>query len=158
LLTRLERDLESGDLKGSEFGPDLIEALRRQAGLQLVESFDQIEPPWIVVGIRESDFWIGYIRPSAGQSDWQRDYPTIATPLLVAVARSFEPSVDVQSLMIRLCDVIAQHLSLTLHWPDQPDDANELKNAIYREALQAMELDSDDVRALLQKVLVTGPS
>jgi hypothetical protein len=155
LLRDLERALATGDLKNSELGPLVLETLQQETDLEVVKLFD---PPWITVGIRVADSYFRLIRPSTGQRDWQRDFAKTATPILVGVARSLLRSADAQAVIVRLCEVVAQRLRLTLVWPDDPDELNDLRNAVYRACLDAQEVESDDVLIVLQGLTVIGPS
>lgn len=155
LLLHLERSLASGELKDSELGPLVLETLRQETKLRLTDPFD---PTWITSGIRLGDFYFTLVRPSAGVTNWQRDFTKTATPILVVVARSLRRSADAQAVIIRLCERLAQRLRLTVIWPDDPDGANELKNAIYRTCLSAHEVESDEVLDVLNGVKIIGPS
>jgi hypothetical protein len=120
----------------------------------LVKAFDSL---WTIAAIRAADSYFTPIRLSAGQRDWQRDFAKTATPILVGVAWSLERSADAQAIVLRLCDVVAKRLRLKLTWPDDADESNDLKNAIYRACLDAGELECDDVLVELQGLTVTGP-
>lgn len=155
LLLHLERALVSGELKDSELGPLVLDTLRQETELRLTDPFD---PTWITIGIRLGDFYFMLVRPSAGERDWQRDCAKTATPILVAVARSLRRSADAQAVIVKLFERLAQRLRLTVIWPDDPDELNDLKNAIYRECLNAREVESDDVLVVLNGIKITGPS
>ena len=88
--------------------------------------------------------------------DWQRDFPQVATPVLVAVTRSLERSAESQNVVVRLCDHIADQLRLKLVWPRGTDRFNELTNAIYSACLEATELENDDVLIALKGLRVSG--
>jgi hypothetical protein len=154
MLLHLERELGSGVLKDSELGPLVLEALRQETELRLVDSFN---PNWMTDGIRLGDFYFTLVRPSAGMRDWQRDFAKTATPILVWVARSFRRSADVHAAIIKLLERLAQKLRLTVVWPDDPDELNDLKNSIYRECLNAHQVESDDVLVVLNGITITGP-
>ena len=155
LLLHLERALASGELKDSELGPLVLETLREETELGLVDPFN---PNWITGGIRLGDFYFALVRPSAGERDWQRDFAKTATPILVAVARSLRRSADAQAVIIRLFERLAKRLRLTVVWPDDPDELNDLKNTIYRECLNAREVESDALLVVLNEITITGPS
>jgi hypothetical protein len=57
-----------------------------------------------------------------------------------------------------LCEVVAQRLRLKLVWPEDPDELNDVRNALYRECLAAHEVESDDVLSVLQGLTVVGPA
>lgn len=154
LLRDLERSIAEGELRDSLLAPIVLEALREQTELALASPYD---PFWITTGIRLGDEYFVRVRLSAGHRDWQKDFAQTATPILVGVARSFERSADAQALMMRLCDLVAARLRLTLIWPGDPDESNDLKNAIYRACLGATELESDSVLVELQRLTVVGP-
>ena len=154
LLRDLERVLTSGDLRDSELAPDVLATLQVERELKLAKPFDSI---WIIRGIQAGDFYFAPIRLSAGERDWQRDFAKTATPILVGVAWSLERSPEAQAVVMRLCYVIAKRLRLQLVWPDNPDESNDLKNAIYRGCLDAAELECDNVLVELQGLTVIGP-
>jgi len=143
-----------GELRDSLLAPIVLEALRQETHLELMSPYD---PFWITTGIRLSDEYFARVRPSAGDRDWQRDFAQTATPILVAVARSLGRSADAQALAMRLCDVLAARLRLTLIWPEDPDASNDLKNAIYGECLGATDVESDQVLLELKGLTVIGP-
>ncbi len=155
LLRDLERSLASGDLKDSELGPIVLATLQQETNLELANMYN---PRWITAGIRVADSYFRLIRTSAGQRDWQRDFAKTATPILVGVVRSLLRSADAQAVIVQLCEVVARRLRLTLVWPEDPDDLNDVRNAIYRECLDAQEVESDDVLIVLQGLTVVGPS
>jgi hypothetical protein len=154
LLRDLERALDSGLLKNSELGPLVLKTLRDETGLELAKPYD---PMWITAGIRLGDFYFTLIRTSAGQRDWQRDLGKTATPILVGVSKSLLRSADAQAVTVRLCEVLAQRLRLKLIWPDDPNELNDAKNALYRACLESYEVESDRVLLVLQGLTVVGP-
>ena len=131
-----------------------METLEQETDLELVKLYD---PQWITVGICVADSNFRLIRPSAGQRDWQRDFAKTAMPILVGAARSLQRSVNAQAVIVRLCEVVAQRLRLQLLWPDDPDDLNDVRNALYRECLDSQEVESDAVLIVLQGLTVVGP-
>jgi hypothetical protein len=155
LLRELERAWKSGDLRESELGPLVHRTLELETQLEVAKPFD---PQWIIVGIRVADHYFRLIRPSAGMRDWQRDYAKTATPTLVGVARSLECSTDAQAVIVQLCEVVARSLRLTLVWPNDPDELNDVRNNLYRACLDSHEVESDSVLVILQGLTVTGPS
>ena len=155
LLRDLEQSLSSGDLKDSELGPIVLQSLQQARDVDLVPTYDA---NWISVGIRVADAYFRLIRPSAGERDWQRDFAKTATPILVGVAKSLARSPDAQAVILRLCGELAQRLRLTLVWPPDPDDANDLRNELYRACLRTHEVESDEVLIALQKLTVVGPN
>jgi hypothetical protein len=154
LLRDLERALGSGELEDSDLGPLVLETLRHETDLELVKPYD---PRWITAGIRSADSFFAPIRLSAGQRDWQRDFAKTAAPILVGVARSLARSADAHAVVVRLCEVLAQRVRVKLVWPDDPDELNDLRNALYRECLAAQEVESDSVLVVLQGLSVVGP-
>ncbi len=154
LLCDLRRELASGKLKRSELGPLVHEVLDETTGLETASDYD---PSWIIAGISASDHYFPPIRFSAGQRDWQRDFAKIAVPILAGVARSLRQSAEAQATILHLCTVLAARLRLQLKWPDDPDDSNDLRNAIYLTSLRAAEVESDDALVEIQKLLVVGP-
>ncbi len=142
LLRDLERSIIDGELRDSLLAPIVLEEVRRESELELASSY---EPLWITTGIRLSEEYFVRVRQSAGSRDWQRDFAQTVTPTLVGVVRSLGRSADVQALVMRLCDVLAARLRLTLIWPEDPDQSNDLKNAIYRACLDATDVESDRV-------------
>jgi TIR domain len=155
LLRELERALAVGDLQDSELGPDVLVTLRDERDVELAKPLD---PLWLIAAIRAADSYFTLIRLSAGQRDWQRDFAKAATPILVGMAWSLERSADAQAVVLRLCDVIAKRLRLKLIWPADADEGNDLANAIYRECLDAGELECDRVLVELQGLTVIGPA
>jgi hypothetical protein len=154
LLRDLERAIDSGELRGSELGPLVLETLRAEPNLELADSYDA---RWVTAGVRLGDYYYVLIRPSAGQRDWQRDFAKAATPILVTIARSIERSADAQALVIRLCEILAQRLRLRVVWPNDPDELNDVKNALYQACLSSHEVESDRVLIVLQGLRVVGP-
>jgi hypothetical protein len=154
LLRDLEQSIASGELQHSLLAPIVLEALRQEADLELATAY---RATWITAGIRLSDEYFVRVRPSAGCRDWQRDFAQTVAPTLVGQARSLERSADAQALIVRLCDRAARRLRLKLIWPDDPDDLNDLKNAIYRACVDATHLECDHVLAELKRVTVVGP-
>lgn len=154
LLHDLEQAMTGGVLRNSELAEDVLKTLQVEGELELVTHFDS---RWIVTAILASDAYFALIWQSAGVRDWQRDFAKIATPIVVGVAWSLQRSPDAQAVVTRLCNVVASRLRLNLVWPDDPDEANDLKNAIYRTCLDASELECDDVLAQLQVLPVIGP-
>jgi len=154
LLRDLERSIVDGELQHSLLGRIVLEALREETELELASPYD---PSWITTGVRRSDEVLLLVSQSAGHRDWQEDFAQTATPILVGAARTFERSADAQALIMRLCELVVARLRLTLIWPDDPDESNNMKNAIYRACLDATEVESDTVLAELQRVHVVGP-
>ena len=154
LLRDLERSIAHGKLQESLIASIVLPALREEIGLELSSRYD---PSWLITGIRRSDEYFVPVRQSAGHRDWQRDFAQTVTPTLVGVTRSLDQSADAQALVIRLCHVLAARLRLSLIWPEDPDQSNELKNAIYRACLNATELESDEVLEQLKGLTVVGP-
>jgi len=143
-----------GELQHSDIGRIVRAQLEDETDLEMACDYDR---SWIITGIRLSDEYFATVRKSAGQRDWQRDFAQTATPTLVAVARSLERSADAQALIMRLCDLLARRLRLKLIWPEDPDESNDLKNAIYRGCLDASSLECDYVLAGLKGITIVGP-
>ena len=154
LLQSLEEALTRGSLRDSAIGPEVLAALREEPRLK---SSTPRRTRWITTGVRLSDEYFVRVWQSAGQRDWQRDFAKIAAPALVGVARSLARSPAAQALVIRLCETLATRLRLSLVWPKDPDESNDLENAIYRACLQATEVESDQVLVELQGLTVIGP-
>ena len=150
----MERALVSGELKDSELGPLVLKTLQQETDIELAKPYD---PHWITAGIRVSDSYFRLVRSSAGVRDWQRDLAKTATPILVGVVRSLARSPDAQAVMVRLCEGVAGRLRLTLVWPDDPDELNDVRNALYRECRDAQEVESDSVLSVLQGLTMVGP-
>lgn len=108
--------------------------------------------------MRLGDYYYVFVRPSAGLRDWQRDFAKAAVPILVAVAQSIKRSADAQALVIRLCEALAQRLRLRVVWPNDPDELNDVKNALYQACLSSHEVESDRVLIVLQGLSVVGPN
>jgi hypothetical protein len=155
LLRDLELAMDSGELRDSELGPLVLETLRAEPKLELADPYD---PKWVTTGVRLGDYYYVLVRPSAGQRDWQRDFAKAATPILVAVARSIKRSADAQALIMRLCETLAQWLRLRVVWPNDPDELNDVKNALYQACLSSHEIESDRVLIVLQGLPVVGPT
>lgn len=154
ILRDLERSISFGELKDSLLAHLVLAELQKETNLELESDYDL---SWITTGIRLSDESFVLIRQSACDRDWQRDYSKTATPILVGVARSFQRSSDAQAIIMRLCNVMAERLRLKLIWPEDPDELNDLKNAIYRACLDATEVESDNVLVQIQYLTVIGP-
>lgn|GEM_PF-7064147 len=151
LLAELDRALCSGDLMESEIGPLVLAMLREETHLELSVPLDAA---WLKTAIRLSDMYFVRVRSSAGHQDWQRDVAQVATPIIVAMARSLQRSADAQATIVGLCDSIAKRLRLAFVWPASPDAANELSNSLYRACLNATELESDDILLILKSIPV----
>ena len=89
--------------------------------------------------------------------DWQRDFATVATPILVGASRCLQQSADAQAAIIQLCIAIAQRLRLKILWPEDADEVNDIKNAIYNACRQAGDLESDETLITLRQLRVVGP-
>lgn len=153
-LRDLERSMAGGALQDSSLAPVIHDALSREQALELCTPLDS---SWLIDAIRLSDAYFGPIGASAGQRDWQRDFVAVAAPVLVGISRSFQRSISVQSLVIRLCNQLANHLHLRLVWPVDPDEYNDLANEIYAACLDACDLESGDVYTRLKRLTVVGP-
>ncbi len=151
LLAELDRALFHGDLIGSELGPMVLETLHEESRLELSIPLDT---EWLKTAIRLSDMYFVLVRSSAGDRDWQRDVAQVATPIIVAIARSLNRSPDSQATIIRLCDSIAKRLRLSFVWPTPFDEANNLLNSLYRACLKANELENDAVLSILKSIPV----
>lgn len=154
LLSDMERALASGELRDSELGPLVLKILQQETDVGLAKPYD---PDWVTTGISVADFYFRLIRPSAGVRDWQRDLAKVVTPILVGVVRSLARSPDAQAVVVRLCEGVAGRLRLTLVWPDDPDELNDVRNALYRKCHDAQEVESDSVLIVLQGLTVVGP-
>ena len=148
LLDDVRKSIANGKLRDSRIAPIILAVLRDEKQLEVVIGYD---PSWMTVGIRLSDEYFVRVWQSAGERDWQRDFAQTATPVLVGTARSLKRSPSSQALMVKLCKVLAEQLRLSLVWPKEPDDFNDLVNAIFIACLKATELESDDVLLLLKK-------
>jgi hypothetical protein len=155
LLRVVERSYANGELQDSSIAPTVISTLSRESDVELGQPFD---PDWLVRGIQLSDEYFVRVHGSAGQRDWQRDFPQTATPILVCIARSIEQSADAHALVIQLCDAVAARLRIRLLWPEDPDEYNDLTNCIYAACLQATHLEDDDVLIALKGLKVIGPN
>ena len=155
LLQILERACADGDLRNSLLAPIVISVLSAETELKLVRPMD---PDLVVRSVRLSDEYFVPVRKSAGQRDYQRDFPQSATPILVSIARSFERSADAHAVIVQLCNALADRLRMKLIWPDDPDEFNDLTNEIYSACLQATHLDDDDVLMALKGLPVVGPN
>lgn len=154
LLRDLERAIVGGDLKNSELAREVLETLQAERDLKPQLPLDSSR---CIRGIQISDRYLRPIQLSAGQRDWQRDFARVATPVIVGVAWSLKRSPEAQAAIIRLCSVVAEKLRVQLAWPDDPDELNDRKNAVYQACLDAGELESDRVLIELQGFRVTGP-
>ncbi|MCC6124303.1 MAG: hypothetical protein IT426_05035 [Pirellulales bacterium] len=143
-----------GELKDSHFAPILFDILAKEKEMEPAAKCDLY---WLTTAIRLSDEYFEGVRVSAGIRDWQRDFAVVAVPLLVGATRTLERSADAQSFLIKLCNTIAAQLRLTLIWPNETDQYNDLVNAIYRACVQATELESDDVLLTIKSLEVIGP-
>ena len=154
LLHHLERSIADGELRDSLLAPVVVEALWEETEVELAVPYD---PSWTIMGIRVSDEHFKRVRQSAGCRDWQMDLAQTATPILVGVARSLKQSADAHALVMRLCDLLAARLRLTLIWPADPEASTCVKNAVYRACLDATEIESDEVLQELGNLTVSGP-
>jgi hypothetical protein len=155
LVQGLERALASGDLDDEGLGPPVLSALHDQREVKLAKP---LAPLWIIAAILAADVYFTRVRLSAGQRGWQQDSAKAVAPILVGVTWSLERSPDAQALVLRLCDVIAKRLRLKLVWPTDADEANDLRNSIYRACLDADVLECDDVVEELRRLSVIGPA
>jgi hypothetical protein len=149
-LGDLGRALAAGESSG--FGGIVLKTLRKETELELVKPYDL---RWIITGVRIADFHSRLVRSSAGKRDWQQDFGKTATPILVGVAHSLLRGAHTQAVIVRLCEALAESLGMTLVWPDDPGQRDDLQNRLYRECLAAQELESDEVLAVVQKAAVT---
>ena len=154
LLRALERAYTDGKLRDSLVAPIVISALSEENDLELVPDMD---PVWVITGIRLSDEYFVRVRASAGHRDWQRDFAQTATPTLVGTAHSLRRSADAHALIVQLCNALAARLRVSLHWPQDPDECNDLANDIYAACLQATDLEDDEVLVTLKGLTVVGP-
>jgi TIR domain len=154
LLRDLERSMTNGELQNSFLAQIIYGLLSEESA---VEVLDPYEPAWLINAIRLSDEYFVRVHSSAGTRDWQRDLAQIATPILVGLSKSLKRSPEVQALLIRVCNVLASQLRLELVWPLEPDDYNDLVNAIYAAGLGASEIESDEVLVQLKGLVVVGP-
>ena len=154
MLRALERAYTDGKLRDSLVAPIVISALSEENDLELVPDMD---PVWVITGIRLSDEYFVRVRASAGNRDWQRDFAQTATPTLVGTAHSLRRSADAHALIVQLCNALAARLRVSLHWPQDPDECNDLANDIYAACLQATDLEDDEVLVTLKGLTVVGP-
>ncbi|MEM9367472.1 MAG: toll/interleukin-1 receptor domain-containing protein [Planctomycetota bacterium] len=155
ILRELEWAISGGDLLDSELGREVVAALQDERNVNLANPFDAL---WMVAAIRAADSYFTPIGLSAGQRDWQLDFAKASAPILVGLAWSLERSPDAQAIVLGLCNIVAERLRLKLKWPADPDESNDLKNAIYRACLDAGELECEQVLVELQGLKVTGPA
>lgn len=154
LLRTFEQAMARGSLRDSVIAPVVLAVLREEPRLKPATPQQLL---WITTGVRLSDEYFVRVWKSAGYRDWQRDFAKVAGPALVGVVRSLARSPDAQALVVRLCEALAARLRLTLVWPDDPDESNDLKNAIYRACLEAIEVESDHLLVQLQRLTIVGP-
>lgn len=154
LLGPLERECARGELRDSLIAPIVISGLSQEGNLELQQGF---RPDWLVAGIRLSDEYFVRVHGSAGHRDWQRDFPQTVMPILVCIASSLKRSADAHALVIHLCDAVATRLRISLLWPEDPDEFNDLTNGIYAACLRATCLDDDGVLVALKGLKVVGP-
>lgn len=154
LLRDLEREISNGDLKDSEPALDVLATLQADDKLKPAVHLDS---NWGIRGIQIGDTYARPIQLGAGQRDWQRDFAKVATPVIVGVTWSLIRSPGAQATVIRLCDVIAARLRLQITWPNDADELNDVKNAVYQAWVDAGELECHEVLIELQGLTVTGP-
>ncbi len=155
LLHDVTRSIVAGELRDSLIAPVVLAVLSDEKQLQVPSGYD---PSWMIVGIRLSDEYFVRVWQSAGERDWQRDFAQTATPVLVGTAHALKPSPSSQALIVKLCNVLAERLRLSLVWPRGTDEFNDLVNAIYKACLKATDLESDDVLVQLKGLVVAGPA
>ena len=141
-------------MKNTELGADVLKTLRSEGRLELHKGVDS---NWLITGIRLSDSYFAPVRLSAGTRDWQRDFATVASPILIGASRCLAQSADAQAVIIPLCNVIAQRLRLSILWPEDANEVNDIKNAIYSDCRKARELESDNTLISLRQLRVVGP-
>lgn len=154
LLHALERAYADGELRDSLIAPIVILALSEENEIELARELDLV---WVIRGIRLSDEYFVRVRGSAGHRDWQRDFAQTAVSTLVGTTRSLKRSADAQALIIQLCNALATRLRVSLIWPEDPDEYNDLTNEIYTACLQATHLEEDTVLIALKGLTVVGP-
>lgn len=154
LVRDIERSMMDGELRHSSVAHTVLAVLREEPRLELAPDCD---PIWLTRGILASDEYFVPVSGSAGHRDWQKDFAQTVTPTLVGVSRSLVRSADAQAVVLRLCEAITARLRLILVWPEDPDESNDLRNAIYRTCLGATELESDEVMLQLRRLTVLGP-
>jgi hypothetical protein len=155
LLRDFRRSVSAGELRDSLIAPIVLAVLRDEKQLEVRSGYDS---SWMTVGIRLSDEYFARVWQSAGERDWQRDFAQTATPVLVSVARSLKRSPSSQAIMAKLCNVLAERLRLSLVWPKEADEFNDLVNAVYKACLKAKDLESDDVLVQVKGLVVVGPT
>jgi hypothetical protein len=155
LLHDVTRSVTAGDLQDSLIAPIVLAALKDEKELEVVSGY---YPSWMTVAIRLSDEYFAQVWQSAGERDWQRDFAQTATPVLVGTARSLKRSPSSQALIVKLCNAVAEQLRLSLVWPKEADEFNDLVNAIYKACLKATDLESDDVLVQVKGLVVIGPT
>ncbi len=155
LLRDLERSIACGMLRRSRIVILVHRTLQKERRLKVAESYSRAR---LIAGIMLSDEYRKRTVKGAGRRDWQQDFATVATPALVAVAHSLDRSASAQAIVLELCDGLAAALRLRLTWPANPEEANDLKNAIYTACLDATTFESDDVVVELKKLRVVGPT
>ncbi|MEZ5940854.1 MAG: hypothetical protein R3C18_05655 [Planctomycetaceae bacterium] len=155
LLLELERQINDGELQHSELAYDVYLLLGNERHAKLKQDY---QLNWLTAAIRLADSYFTIITLSAGTRDWQRDFATTATPLVVGATWCLDRSADSQAIMVQLCELVGKRLRLSLAWPNEPDDLNDLKNSVYRACLEASVLESDEVLLLLRQIITSGPA
>jgi hypothetical protein len=154
LLADLKQSIFQGELRYSALVPIILDVLGHEKELEPTENCDLF---FLITGIRLSDEYYVNVIESAGDRDWQEDFVQVTVPILVGVTHTLKRSAVSQSLVIKLCNMIAQKLRLSLIWPVEARKYNDLANAIYKACIQATELASDDVFLKMKGLKVIGP-
>lgn len=150
----IARECAEGLLRDSLVAQIAISVLNKETSLDLAPDVD---PKWLVTGIRLSDEYFVLVQGSAGHRDWQRDFAQTCVPTIVAMTRSLNRSGDAQAMVLHFCTALATRLRVSLIWPANPDDYNDLTNAIYAACIRANDLEDDGVLVALRGLVVIGP-
>jgi hypothetical protein len=153
-VTSLRSAFGNGDLQDSLVAPIVISALEKESDLELAIGMNT---SWLIAGIRLSDEYFVRVRGSAGHRDWQWDFPLTVVPTLVGMARSLRQSADAHALIVQLCNAFAARLRVSLRWPEDPNECNDLTNDIYAACLQATDLEDEALLVALRGLIVVGP-
>ena len=94
--------------------------------------------------IRLSDDYLARVRGKAGILDWRNDFPQIAAPTVVAVAKSLKRSQDARAAVLSICGAIAKRLEPDRDRSQMFSRQKKVADMLYDAACDATSYDNDD--------------
>jgi hypothetical protein len=151
LLRDITRARNGGELSKSFIVKVVVEILQNEPNLEVAPDYDH----WpLTKGIKLSDEYYVHFNPTAAAPDLQTEFAQLATPVLVSLARSLKRSAISQETVIQLYNTLVGLLKLVIIKPRDLDRRNRAMKAIYRAAVNAAELESDEVLVAVKRLTV----